>query len=200
MKDAIKSTGKAGLSLSNTNESGSTSSARGFLKRTIKADSLRGATALLRVAARGNAGQALVELALVFPLFILLLVAGAELGRLAYVKSEVVNAARAGVAYGAQSHISAADAAGMETAAKSDASNILSSSITFSPAPTYFCACSKAPGSHVSCTGVSARCSPDNGVLLVQVNTSATVGTLFHWPGLPSTITLRGQAIMTAEQ
>ena len=64
---------------------------------------------MLRRNLRENSGQAFVELALVLPIFILLLVGAAEVGRLAYASIEVSNAARAGVAYAAQSHTTAQD-------------------------------------------------------------------------------------------
>ena len=60
-------------------------------------------------------GQALVELSLTLPILFLLLMGAAEFGTLAYSAIEVANAARAGVAYGAQSHVTAADSTGMVT-------------------------------------------------------------------------------------
>jgi Flp pilus assembly protein TadG len=155
----------------------------------------------LRRAAAG-AGQALVELALVCPLFILILVGAVELGRIAYVKTELVNAARAAVAYGAQNHTTAANSAGMQTAAQ-DESPEISAVMTFSPAPTYFCACSNtitASGAATK-TSCSTTCSSgDHLVLFVQANTQATINTLFNYPGIASTFTLNGQAIMRVEQ
>ncbi len=66
-------------------------------------------------------GQAFVELALVLPVFTLMLVGIAEVGRLAYASIEVNNAARAGVAYAAQTNTTAADATNITLAAKQDA-------------------------------------------------------------------------------
>jgi hypothetical protein len=42
--------------------------------------------------------------------------------------------------------------------------------------------------------------SPSRIVLYVQVTTTAPVNTIFHFPGIPSTVTLRGFATMRAEQ
>jgi Flp pilus assembly protein TadG len=152
----------------------------------------------LRAGMRNDMGQALVELALMFPLFILLLLGAAEFGRLAYAAVEVTNAARAGVAYGAQSHITASDYAAMQLAATQDAANLTGVTAT----ATNFCACSSAPSTAVSCTTVVASCSPapQHALEYVKVNTSATVDPLFHYPGLPHTFTLTGQAIMRVEQ
>jgi Flp pilus assembly protein TadG len=151
-----------------------------------------------RVVMCNDVGQALVELALLFPVFILLLVGAAEFGRLAYAAIEVSTAARAGVAYGAQSHITASDYAGMQLAATQDAPNVAGISAT----ATNSCACSSAPSTPVSCTTVVTSCSPAplHSLEYVQVNTTATVGPLFNYPGLPHTFTLTGQATMRVEQ
>ncbi|MGO8720236.1 MAG: TadE/TadG family type IV pilus assembly protein [Acidobacteriaceae bacterium] len=158
----------------------------------------RGCMPAPRAGMRNDVGQALVELALVFPIFILLLIGAAEFGRLAYAAIEVTNAARAGVAYGAQSHITASDYTGMQTAATRDSANLTGVTAT----ATNFCACSSAPSTQVSCTTVIASCSPAplHSLEYVQVNTSATVDPLFYYPGLPKTFTLTGQAIMRVEQ
>jgi Flp pilus assembly protein TadG len=152
---------------------------------------------------REDKGQAFVELALVMPIFILLLVGIAEVGRLAYASIEVSNAARAGVAYAAQSHTTAQDATNIQLAATQDAPNITSLSATTS----YSCSCESSTGVMTaagSCTGISTApgsCpSPSRIVLYVQVNTTAPVDTLFHFPGIPSTVTLRGFATMRTEQ
>ena len=152
---------------------------------------------------REDKGQAFVELALVMPIFILLLVGMAEVGRLAYASIEVSNAARAGVAYAAQSHTTAQDATNIQLAATQDAPNITSLSATTS----YSCSCESSTGVMTaagSCTGISTApgsCpSPSRIVLYVQVNTTAPVDTLFHFPGIPSTVTLRGFATMRTEQ
>ena len=66
---------------------------------------------------RQDKGQAFVELALILPVFLLLLVGTAEVGRLTYASIEVSNAARAGVAYAAQSHTTAQDTTNIQAAA-----------------------------------------------------------------------------------
>lgn len=140
-------------------------------------------------------GQALVELVLIFPVFILLLVGAAEFGRLAYAAIEVANAARAAAAYGSQSHITASDIAGMQTAADEDATNVTNLVVT----ATQLCSCSN--GTAITCADAGTTClSPGRIIEDVQVNTSASVDPLFYYPGLPKTFTLNGQAIMRVEQ
>jgi Flp pilus assembly protein TadG len=148
-------------------------------------------------------GQAFVELALVLPIFILLLVGAVEIGRLAYASIEVSNAARAGVAYAAQNHITAQDSANIQLAATSDASQITSLTAT----PTYSCTCESTSGvmtAPSSCTGITTAAgscpSPSRIVLYVHVTTAAAVDTLFNLPGIPSTVTLRGYASMRTQQ
>jgi Flp pilus assembly protein TadG len=153
---------------------------------------------------RDDIGQALVELALVLPMFILLIVGGAEVGRLAYADIEISNAARAGVAYAMQSHAYAADNAGIAAAAKQDAPNIPGLVVdnpailtcyceTSAGVTTAFTSCAKDVANTTTCP------SPSVIVEYVQVNTSATIDTAFHFPGIPNTLTLRGKAVMRVE-
>jgi Flp pilus assembly protein TadG len=152
-----------------------------------------------RTTIRDEIGQAFVELALVLPVAILLLVGAAEIGRLAFASIEVSNAARAGVAYGAQSHITASDIAGIQTAATQDAPNVTSMA---TPVVIQSCSCiNGATTTAVSCATAGTTCaSPSRIVESVQVNTSADIDTVFHLPGIPNTVTLRGQAIMRVQQ
>jgi len=143
-----------------------------------------------------DAGQSLIELALTLPLLVLLLIGVAELGRLAYYSVEVSNAARAGVAYGAQNHVTASNLAGMRTAAQNDAGNITLATTT----ATNSCACSSAYTTTSACT-TTFSCSGTNRIIeYVQVNTTATVSPLFKYPGVSKTYTLNGQAVMRVEQ
>jgi Flp pilus assembly protein TadG len=148
-------------------------------------------------------GQAFVELALVLPIFILLLVGAVEVGRLAYASIEVSNAARAGVAYAARNHTTAKDSPNIQLAASMDAPNIT----TLTATPTYSCSCESSTGvmgASVDCDGISTAAdscpSPSRIVAYVKVTTSAPVNTAFHFPGIPDSVTLRGFATMRVEQ
>jgi Flp pilus assembly protein TadG len=150
-----------------------------------------------------DAGQSLVELALVLPLFVLLLFGAVEVARLAYASIEVGNAARAGASYAAQNHTTASDTTNISLAATNEAPNITSLSATTS----YSCSCESSTGtvtSFSSCvntvTNLTTCPSPSRIVETVTVNTSAPVDTAFHFPGIPNSITLQGQAIMRVEQ
>jgi Flp pilus assembly protein TadG len=144
----------------------------------------------LRTAMRHTTGGALVELALIVPIFTVLLVGAAEFARLAYAAIEVSNAARAGVAYGSQSSSTASNLTGMQTAATNDSPNVSGLTAT----ATEFWSCSNAPSTQSS---TPPTCTTGNHLLnYVQVRTTATVDPLIHVPGLPTTYTLRGLAIM----
>jgi Flp pilus assembly protein TadG len=144
---------------------------------------------------RDDIGQAFVELALILPIFILLLVGIAEVGRLAYASIEVSNAARAGAAYGSQNHVTASDTTNIQLAAAQDATDVTTLTTTVAQA----CSCSN--GTAITCANAGTTCiSPARIIESVQVRTTATVNTAFHFPGLPSSFTLRGYASMRTEQ
>jgi Flp pilus assembly protein TadG len=148
-------------------------------------------------------GQALVETALVIPIFTLMLVGIVEVGRLSYASIEVSNAARAAVSYAAQNHTTAVDTTNIQNAATQDAREVTSLTAT----PSHACYCESSGGSLTalaSCsstdTNLTTCASPSHIVLFVTVNTTAPIDTAFHFPGIPSSITLRGQATMRVEQ
>jgi Flp pilus assembly protein TadG len=138
-------------------------------------------------------GGAIVELALVTPIFALLLVGAAEFAGLAYSAIEVSNAARAGVAYGSQSSATASNIAGMQTAATNDGADVSGLAAT----AKQFWSCSNAPATqHTS----PPTCTTGNHVLdYVEVNTTVTVSPLIHVQGLGTSFTLTGQAIMRVQ-
>jgi len=154
---------------------------------------------------RDDSGSALIELAFIFALLGVPLLAGtAQMGLLVYDSIEVVNAAHAGALYGMQSLTYAANTSGIQSAAQNDATDF-GTGLSVSPS-TYY-ACSNAIGgtqysgltaqasANTACTG-----SGNHAIEFVQVNTSVTVTPAIHCPGLPASYTLRGTAIMEVEQ
>jgi hypothetical protein len=162
-----------------------------------------------RIAVREDVGQAFVELALVLPILFLLIVGGVEVGRLAYADIEVSNAARAGVAYAMQGHgeVAPSQYTIIENVAKQDAPDI--PGLVVDP-PVLACYCESSVGvttAIATCDPTAANganltncASPSSIIIYVQVNTHADVDTAFHFPGIPSTVTLRGTASMRVEQ
>lgn len=162
-----------------------------------------------------EAGSAFVELALVLPLLCLVLIGSVELGRMAYAAIEVSNAARAAVAYGSLNLVTAADTAGMSAAAAEDAADLTALGATLATNTQDVCVCNT--GSSMvpisDCHQLSSLCCPPGettsctsgyttgtGIVYVQATTSATVKTIFNYPGIPKTFTLNGFAQMRVLQ
>ena len=146
---------------------------------------------------RKEAGQALVELALVVPVFTVLLIGAAEFGRLAYADIEVCNAARAGAAYASQNHVTAdttdaTNLANINKAVTQDAPNV--GGITATVTDT--CSCSDGT-SGVTCSNAGTTCiSPGRILETVQVYTTAIVNVGIHLKGNTGSFTLHGLANM----
>jgi Flp pilus assembly protein TadG len=157
----------------------------------IRMPSLAGISAF-RAALREESGNALIELALSAALLVTLLLGSVELGMLAYSSIEISNAAHAGAQYGSQNHTSAKNSSGMQTAALQDAPNVSGMTATSSLS----CVC--ANGTTSTCA--VGDCSGSRILEYVQVNTTATVAPPIKVPGLPSTYTMTGKAVMRVVQ
>jgi Flp pilus assembly protein TadG len=155
-------------------------------------------------------GAALVEVALVASFVLLPMMLGAfELGRVAHYAIETQNAARAGASYGAE-NVSNASSATVTQAAKNDAPDLTSLSVT----PGSACVCetltlSTNTPSYNPTTGTTncsnsiiTSCTTANAtttqyvINYVTVSTSATVSPLFTVPGLPTSYTLHGYSAL----
>ena len=134
--------------------------------------------------ARTEKGQALVELALSFPILVIIFVGAAEFARVVYASIEVSNAAMAGVSYGAQSPTTAGDTTGIQTAVANDAQDLTLGPTTVSKS----CICSD--GSASTC--LSTDCSSSNIETILTVQTQATIDPGVHLPGFATTYTLHG--------
>ncbi len=131
---------------------------------------------------RSEAGSAIVELAVAFPILALVTLGVAEFGKVYYAAITVAGAARTGAQYGAQNTVTSIDSAGINLAARNDAADVGGISVTSSR----FCRCPD--GSTPSCSG---SCSGFGGPeVFVRVSTSKTVTFVMKYPGLPSTLSL----------
>jgi len=142
-------------------------------------------------ALRDSRGQTLIEVALVFPVLVLLLFGAAEYGRLAYIGVEVTNAAHAAAVYGSQNRGYAGDNPGMTLAATNDGANLKNMTVT----PQHLCA--------NTYSDTPSDCSKFVGpppIVYVQVNTQVTVSSLFTAYTHGKTYTLHGQAIERVRQ
>jgi Flp pilus assembly protein TadG len=143
-----------------------------------------------------ESGQSLIEVYVILPILMLILVGAVEMGRVAYASIEVMNAAAAGVQYGAQNPITAGDSAGINVVAQNDAADITLSSVNASRT----CVCS-APGSSViACPTTGTVCSGSNLETILTVTTQASFNPGFRLPGFPASFTLQGKAVQKVLQ
>jgi Flp pilus assembly protein TadG len=146
-----------------------------------------------------ESGQGAMELALSLPLFVVLIVGGAEIANLAWASVQVNNAARAGAAFGSISRANAADTTHIQTAAQNEAPKVTNLHVT--SAQVCYCVTAGVPAALTCDTEALTNCpSPSVIQVAVQVNTSAAISTIVHYPGLPSSYTVTAQAIMGVEQ
>lgn len=132
-------------------------------------------------------GGALIETALALPLLSLLLLGASEFGLVDYEAIEVMNAAKAGVQYGAQGVANSGDTTGIQNAARADAPNITLGTTTVGT--SYICSDGTTPtGTPLAClSGATVE-----GILTVK--TQATFNPLIHIPFVTPSFTLHGQA------
>ena len=138
-------------------------------------------------------GQSYVELAFALPVLAIILVVAADFGRLFYTYLEVINAARAAAQYGSNSVVTAADATGMVAAAKQDGANVANLTVIASQ-----CTCGTATSTVLACS--SNYCTNDPQGNYVVVNAQAPFTTIVRYPGVPSSVTLKSQAVMQVQQ
>ncbi len=136
-------------------------------------------------------GGAALELAVVFPILLLLLIGVGDFGRVYFASVTVANAARAGAEYGARRFDTVLDTAGMRAYAQADGNE--AGTLTFSPLPRSYCECN---GSAHACTACSSGAAPD---VFVEVTASKTVPFLLRYPGLPSSITITRKATFRSQ-
>jgi Flp pilus assembly protein TadG len=150
---------------------------------------------------RGNSpGQTLVEVALTTPVLILMFLGAAEFARVAFASIEVANAARAGVAYGAQNVSTAADSVGIQTAATLDAGDMAATLTATSTASGVCSSGALCTGAGSSCLNTDCATPGDHFETILTVNTVAIFDPLIHVPGVASTFTLHGHAVQKCLQ
>jgi len=134
-------------------------------------------------------GASLVELAMLLPLFALMLLGAVDFARAYYLATEVAGAAHAAAVYGS---LNPTDTVGMTTAAQDDAPNVPNLSVG---TPTYGTECSDG-SNYTANTSTMPSCSGTNAVYLVKVTVTGTYRPLIPWPGIPSSISFSSSASM----
>lgn len=147
-----------------------------------------------------ESGNALVELAISLPIFLVLILGTAEIANLAWSSVQVNNAARAAAAYASQSRANAAStgpAGYIAIAAQNEAPKLITDPST-QVTSTQTCSCVDSSGSSavITCDQNALTACPSPGTIQVnvQINVQAPVTTFVHYPGLPATYTVRAQA------
>jgi Flp pilus assembly protein TadG len=158
-----------------------------------------------------NAGQSLVEVAFITPVLLLLALGVIELGRYMYAGILIGNAARAGASYGVRAP---GDGPGIVTAACGDFGTSM---------PGASCSGSSGSGNHLQITSTQT-CGCDNAgtiatlhtgasycdavpaadmaactghwTAMINVQASGSFNALFHYPGIPTPITITRTATM----
>jgi Flp pilus assembly protein TadG len=132
-------------------------------------------------------GASFVELAIVLPMFLLMLVPAVDIGRALYASIEISSAAEAGAMYGLQNP---GDIAGMQMASTGSASNL--SGVTSTA--TYGCECSDGSSPVAQCT--STPTCTYNYVTYIDVVATVPYATTFRYPGLPSSMNITRETRM----
>ena len=139
---------------------------------------------------RSEHGASLVEMAILLPLFVLLLLVAVDAGRAFYLAIEVAGAARSAAIYGSWNPT---DTTGMQTAAQDDAPDVPNLSVG---TPSYGCECPDGTSYSASCTTGLPTCSDGSAVYRVNVTVTGTYSPIIPWPGIPSSISLSSSASM----
>jgi Flp pilus assembly protein TadG len=133
-------------------------------------------------------------MALTLPLSVGLLLGVVETGRLAYAALTVTEAAAAGARYGAQSVATAADLAGMESAAADNAQGLKN----FTATASCYLQCGGTGGGQITC-GAGSCANGQQPTIYVTVNTSAGFKSLANYPFVSWPVTVSGQATMRVQ-
>ena len=137
----------------------------------------------------GECGASLVEMALLLPLFAVILFAAIDFGRACYLAIEIQGAARAGAVYGSRSPT---DTTGIQAVAEDDAPDVPNLTVG---TPAYGCECSDGTNYSASCA-TTPSCSGKTEVYRVDVKVTGTYTPLLPWPGIPSTMNFSSTASM----
>jgi Flp pilus assembly protein TadG len=149
-----------------------------------------------------QAGNALVELALILCFFGLPLLAGtAYCAVLLLDDIQISNAAHTGAIYGMRSSTFASDLSGMSAAALAEAPGF-GANLTVTPTSFYVCS-GALDGTHYStqaAANVACSSGSNHSLQLVQVLVTASISPPASLPGLPRKVTLNRVSVMEVEE
>lgn len=137
-------------------------------------------------------GAALIELALVFPILVLLAMGVADYARVYLTSIVVANAAMAGAQYGSFDAANAVKNDEIIQRARDDAGDP-----TLSVTPSSVCRCTTG-GPEVPCADACGTYADGLPQLYVRVDVTKDVSLFIHYLGLPETVTVRDSATYRA--
>jgi Flp pilus assembly protein TadG len=144
---------------------------------------------------RSESGQALVEVAILTPAFLLVLVGAVDFGSYAYDGILVGNAAQAGVQYGAQNNDTSVDVTRISSAVTTEAQGLTLSTPTVST--VCLCAGNGTTTTAANCFVTAPCAGATHRIAYVQVTASGAFQPLMPLPpGLPSPLTITRTAQM----
>jgi TadE-like protein len=138
---------------------------------------------------RSDRGGALVEFAITLPLLALLAIAAADYGRVYRTSIEVANAARAGAQFGGHTY---GDEAAMIAAARADAAPLVLDVVTAGR----YCTCPDGTTPVCSSGNCGAYGAPQ---AFDTVRVAEVVPLIFHYPGLPTSISVTRTVVFRAQ-
>ncbi len=144
---------------------------------------------------RFRRAQSAVELAVMVPALALLLAVVGDFARVYYLRIALLDAARAGAVYGAQSRTTGVDYAGMNTAACAALEPNIACTPGVTVTSTSYCQCAGSSG-QIICTNPGSCVNVQN---FVQVTATATFNALLDFPGMPGSIPLTSVAVMQVQ-
>jgi hypothetical protein len=144
----------------------------------------------LRRLRQQSAGSSMIELAVILPVLLLMLLGAVDLGRAYFAAIEVSSAATSGALYGSRKP---SDILGMQAASLLDGADL----VGMTSIATWGCQCSDGSAASVACA--SPPTCATNSVQYVQVNTVFLYIPLMPYPGIPTSIALKGSARLRAE-
>jgi Flp pilus assembly protein TadG len=128
-----------------------------------------------------EAGSALVEMALTFPVLMAMILGAVQLGVMAHASIELTNATRAAAQYAGMNGGGYHDLTGLKAAAQSDAGELTITTATASSS----CTCSNGSGAcALDATTKVYSCATGKPVIVVTVTTTAGYPSLIKIPGL----------------
>jgi Flp pilus assembly protein TadG len=144
-----------------------------------------------RASQRKDRGAAVIEMAIVLPIFAILLLGAIDFSRVFFAAIELGNAVTAGAEFGSRTTGNASNTSGISSTVTQDASDLTGVSAT----SVSYCTC---PGSstQVGCSTVCTGYGPPK--MYVSVTGTYTWTSVVSWPAMPDNVPISRTVVMRA--